>query len=50
MKTKYLNRSLKEIKDQVPLDYALNRGYYSSSYMIKVLMETYGENANGIYV
>ncbi len=41
MNTRKLQKALKEIKKEVPIDYVLNRGYNSPSYMIKYLAKTY---------
>lgn len=50
MDTKLLNKVLKEIKKELNLDYALLKGFMSPTCTTKMLCETYGENAIGIYV
>ncbi|MBU0996927.1 MAG: hypothetical protein KKE16_02665 [Firmicutes bacterium] len=50
MNTKLLNKTLKEIKERLKLDYALNKGFVCPSCTIKMIEETYGLNAIGIYV
>ncbi|MGD9761863.1 MAG: hypothetical protein AB7U52_05500 [Candidatus Izemoplasmatales bacterium] len=50
MDTKLLINVLKEIKQKLKLDYALNKGYVSPSCTIKMIEDTYGLDAIGIYV
>jgi len=50
MDIKLLNRTLKEIKKELNLDYALIKGFMSPTCTTKMLNETYGKNAIGIYV
>ena len=50
MDKKKLNKALKEVKEKANLDYALSRGYYSPTPTNKMISETYGENAIGIFV
>ena len=50
MNIKLLDKVLKEIKIQLNLDYALIKGFMSPTCTTKMLSETYGENAIGIYV
>lgn len=50
MDTNLLNKVLKEIKNQLKLDYALNKGFICPSCTTKMIEETYGLNATGIYV
>jgi len=50
MDTKLLNKVLKEIKKELNLDYALIKGFMSPTCTTKMLNETYGKNAIGIYV
>ncbi len=50
MDIKLLNKALKEIKTKLNLDYALNKGFICPSTTMKMLDETYGINARGIYV
>jgi hypothetical protein len=45
-----LNKALKEIKVKLNLDYALNKGFMSPSCTTKMLEETFGMGASGIYV
>lgn len=50
MDIKLLIRTLKEIKKELNLDYALIKGFMSPTCTTKMLNETYGKNAIGIYV
>jgi len=50
MNIKLLNKVLKEIKNQLKLDYALNKGFMCPSCTTKIINETYGLSAKGIYV
>ena len=50
MDIRLLNKALREIKVKLSLDYALNKGFMSPSCTTKMLEETYGIGASGIYV
>ena len=50
MDIKLLERALKEVKHSLDLDYALSEGYMCPTCTTKMLVESYGENASGIYV
>lgn len=50
MDTRLLNKVFKKIKNQLKLDYAFNEGFMCPTCTIKMIHETYGENAVGIYV
>lgn len=50
MDNKLLKKVLEEIKHSIALDYALSEGYMSPSCTMKMIDETYGINAIGIYV
>ncbi|QWB95719.1 hypothetical protein KHQ89_07230 [Mycoplasmatota bacterium] len=50
MNSRLLNKVLNEIKVNLNLDYALNKGFMSPTCTSKMLEEIYGNNASGIYV
>ena len=50
MDIKLLKKVLREVKHGLDLDYALSEGYMCPTCTTKMLCETYGENAIGIYV
>jgi archaellin len=50
MDMKLLNKALKEVKEKLKLDYALNKGFMCPTCSTKMINETYGEQAIGIYV
>lgn len=50
MDEKVLNKVLKEIKEKLELDYALNKGFMSPSCTTKMLDKTYRIDSIGIYV
>lgn len=50
MDIRLLNKVLKEIKVKLNLDYALNKGFMCPTCTTKMINETYGEQATGIYV
>lgn len=50
MDTRLLNKTLEEIKDRMKIDYSLNKGFMCPTCTTKMIYETYGENAVGIYV
>ena len=50
MDTKLLNKTLKEIKKRLKLDYALNKGFMCPSCTTKMIDDTFGTNAIGIYI
>lgn len=50
MDIKLLNRTIKEIKKELNLDYALIKGFTSPTCTTKIIDETYGINSIGIYV
>lgn len=45
-----LDKTLKEIKKRLNLDYALNKGFMCPSCTTKMIDDTFGTNAIGIYV
>lgn len=49
MNTKKLNQALKEIKETLKFDYALNWGFYAPTPTLKLITEAYGEEARCIY-
>ena len=50
MDSKLLKKALREVKQSLNLDYVLSKGYMSPTCTSKMLIETYGETAIGIYV
>lgn len=50
MDTKLLRKALKEVKVRLGLDYALYKGFVCPTSTTKMIKDTYGENAIGIYV
>ncbi|MGS0972752.1 MAG: hypothetical protein ACVCEJ_05920 [Candidatus Izemoplasmataceae bacterium] len=50
MDIKLLKKSLSDVKRSLNLDYALSEGYMSPTCTTTMLVETYGDNAIGIYV
>lgn len=50
MNINLLNKVLKEIKSQLKLDYALNKGFMCPSCTTKMIDETYGSSAIGVYI
>lgn len=50
MDIKLLKKVLREVKQSLDLDYALSEGYMCATCTTKMLVESYGENAIGIYV
>ncbi len=49
MDVELLKKVLREVKHKLSLDYAFSKGFMSPSCTTKMLDETYGENAIGIY-
>jgi hypothetical protein len=47
---KLLNKTLKEVKEKLKLDYALNKGFMCPTCTTKMINETYGEQSIGIYI
>jgi len=50
MDEKRLRKVINEVKDRLGLDYALHKGFMCPSCTTKMINETYGEQAKGIYV
>ena len=50
MDEKRLKKVLNEIKDELDLDYALQKGFVSPTCTVTILDKLYGSNSKGIYV